>query len=38
MIRRDLPVTPERETILKFISGSKKGIVKTFTNGSDDED
>jgi UDP-N-acetylglucosamine acyltransferase len=38
MIKKDLPATPERETILNFISCSKKGIVKTFTNGSDDED
>src|SRR5678809_213973 len=38
MIKKELPATTERETILNFISASKKGIVKTFTNGSDDED
>ena len=38
MIKNDLPPSTEKDAIVNFISGSKKGIVKTFTNGSDDED
>jgi UDP-N-acetylglucosamine acyltransferase len=38
VVNRELPDTKERNDIVAFISGSKKGIIKEFTKGESDED
>lgn len=38
VINRELPATAEKESIVSFITDSKKGIIKEFTKGENDED
>lgn len=38
LISKELPDTAEKNMIVSFINGSKKGIIKEFTKGDSDED
>ena len=38
LIVKELPHTPERDAIMTFIKDSKKGIIKEFIKGDEDED